>query len=453
MASPQASRAPLAEGRPTAARYPLLLGAFLGSVGLLLLTVVDLRRGFLFSPSLYTKVGSPSAILYVHPVHLLVLFVALLASVGLYRALVRGERGAVAAGVDLRRARNLTAGVLLAALVVDLFVYRGVQASRIAQAGTLGVSFAFPVSAFPGWVRPVAEAVNYLLVVWHATALGILIGGLLLVLLRMPGGAGGLERMLRIGGLRAHVAGALLALPYPFCSCCAGPLGASLSRAGTSLEAMLSFLVASPMLNLTTLVLATALLPAPYALLRILGGVVLAVFGAYLVSRSVRASGRVVAYRPSPWMARLARLLALEQELAEEDAQTPARFVAAWLRTSWRLGRVAVPVLFLAATLTGALAPVIVSFAGRNDLPSVLKAAAAGTLLMIPTWTELAVARPLLQQGMAGPAAALLLTLPAVSLPSLVVVGMALGDYRPCALLAGVVFLVGVLSGVAFGGL
>jgi uncharacterized membrane protein YraQ (UPF0718 family) len=453
MASLEAPRRSYAEGHPAGSRYFLLLGLFLGFVGLLLLTVVDLRRGVLLPPSLYTKVGSPSAILYVHPVHLLMLFAALLGSAGVYRALIREEGGALAAGVDLPRARNLTAGVLLAALVVDLFVYRSVQAARIVHAGNLGVSFAFPVWSFPGWTRPVAEAVNYLLVVWHATALGILIGGLLLVLLRMPGGATGLERMLRARGLRAHVAGSLLALPYPFCSCCAGPLGASLSRAGTGLDALLSFLVASPMLNLTTLVLATVLLPAPYALLRVLGGVVLAVFGAYLVLRALRASGRVVVYRPSPWTDRLAGLLALEHGLAEADARTPATFVAAWLRTSWRLARAAIPVLFLSAILTGALAPVILSFAGRNDLPSTLKAAAAGTLLMIPTWTELAVARPLIQQGVTGPAAALLLTLPAVSLPSLAVVGMALGDYRPCALLAGMVFLAGVLAGVAFGGL
>ncbi|MDR7414911.1 MAG: permease [Armatimonadota bacterium] len=441
-----------AKGRPVASRYSLILGVFLGFVGLLLFTVVDLRRGFLLPPSLYTKVGSPSAILYFHPIHLLLLSAALLGSVGLHRALARGERRALAAGVDLPRARNVTAGVLLVALVVDLFVYRGVQAARIAHAGHLGVSFAFPVPSFPGWARPVAEAVNYLLVTWHATTLGILIGGLLLVLLR-AGAFEWLEGMLRAGGLRAHVAGSLLALPYPFCSCCAGPVGASLSRAGTSLDALLSFLVASPMLNLTTLVLATALLPAPYALLRILGGVVLAVFGTHLVLRVLRTSGRVVAYRPSPWMDRLARLFALEQGLAEGDARTPATLVTAWLRTSWRLARVAIPVLFLAAVLTGALAPVIVSFAGRNDLPSTLKAAAAGTLLMIPTWTELAVARPLIQQGITGPAAALLLTLPAVSLPSLAVVGMALGDYRPCAFLAGTVFLAGILAGLAFGGL
>ncbi|MDR7563882.1 MAG: permease [Armatimonadota bacterium] len=448
----EASRNLFAQRRPAALRYSLLLGSFLLSVGLLLFAVVDLRRGFLLPPSLYTKVGSPSAVLYLHPLHLLLLLAGLLGSVGLYRALARGEREALAAGTDLRRARNVTAGVLLAALVVDLFVYRGVQAARVAHAGTLGVSFAFPVASFPWWARPVAEAVNYLLVVWHATVLGIVIGGLLLVLLH-TGAFKGLERMLASRGLRAHVAGSLLALPYPFCSCCAGPVGASLSRAGTSLEALLSFLVASPMLNLTTLALATALLPAPYALLRILGGAGLAVFGAYLVVRALGASGRAVTYRPRPWMERLARLLALEQGLVEWDARTPASFVAAWLRTSWRLGRVAVPVLFLAAVLTGALAPVIVSFAGRNDLPSTLLAAAAGTLLMIPTWTELAVTRPLIQQGMTGPAAALLLTLPAVSLPSLVVVGMALGNYRPCALLAGAVFLAGILAGVAFGGL
>ncbi len=56
----------------------------------------------------------------------------------------------------------------------------------------------------------------------------------------------------------------------------------------------------------------------------------------------------------------------------------------------------------------------------------------------------------LLQQGATGPAAALLLTLPAVSLPSLAIVAGALGSYRVPLVLGTVVFVAGALAGLAF---
>ncbi len=48
-------------------RYYISTAAFLVSLGLLLLTVVDIRRGFLFSD--YFKVGAPSTLLNLDPYH------------------------------------------------------------------------------------------------------------------------------------------------------------------------------------------------------------------------------------------------------------------------------------------------------------------------------------------------------------------------------------------------
>lgn len=85
-----------------------------------------------------------------------------------------------------------------------------------------------------------------------------------------------------------------------------------------------------------------------------------------------------------------------------------------------------------------------------NGVPGIIAAAAFGTLLMVPTWTEIPIALSLLREGLAGPAAALLITLPAVSVPCLVIVGAGTANYRAAALLGAFVFGIGALAGVWF---
>ncbi len=427
----------------------LALATFVVSVAVTLATIVDMRRAFLLDAASYRKLGSPSAFLSYTPWHVLVLALALVGAVVSYRLLRSVE--SVSRQGELRRARTVLAGVLMVLLIVDLFTYRIVQAERVAAAGKAGVSKTFAVDALPSWLRPLGEAVNFLLVVWHATLLGILIGALFLVLLCS---SQRLKQVYQLRGLRAHVLGSASAVAYPFCSCCAGPVGASLYRGGASLESTLAFVVAAPLLNVTTLFLATALLPADFALLRIVGGVVLAVFGTWLVALAVRRRPPVVASvasgRTLRWLERSLRAFAFEEHLRGRRIESPADLVAAWLATAWRIARVAVPMLLIAATVIGWVAPIVTALGGGNTVATVLFATLVGVLFMVPTWTELAIAAPLIQQGLTGPAAALLLALPAVSLPSLVIYGAALRDWRVPALLVGVVAAVSVLAGLAF---
>lgn len=109
-----------------------------------------------------------------------------------------------------------------------------------------------------------------------------MIGALMLTLLCSTGG---LKRLLSLTGLRGYLSGSATAVAYLFCSCCAGPVRASLSRGGASLDATMAFVVAAPLLNVTILFLAVTLLSVDFALLRIVGGVALAVFGTLLVAR------------------------------------------------------------------------------------------------------------------------------------------------------------------------
>jgi uncharacterized membrane protein YraQ (UPF0718 family) len=437
------------QGRVTT--FVLSLGLFVAGLAVVLATVVDMRRAFLLEPAVYRKLGAPSAFLQYTPWHLLVLAIALVSAIAAYRVM-RGAEQQFGDPSGLRVARNVLAGLLMAMLVVDLFVYRIVQAERVASAGKAGIAKTFALDALPTWLRPIGEAANFLLVVWHATTLGILLGALFLVLLCA---SPRLQRVYKLRGFRAHVLGSASALAYPFCSCCAGPLGASLYRGGASLESSLAFVVAAPLLNVTTLFLATALLPADFALLRIVGGIALAVFGTWLVALAVRRRPPVLveagtAGRGIRWLERLTSFFAFERHLAGRRIDTPTELIAAWLRTTWVIARVAIPMLFIAAAVVGWAAPILTALGGGNTVGTVLFATLVGVLFMIPTWTELAIAAPLIQQGMTGPAAALLLALPAVSLPSLLIYGAALRDWRVPAVMVIVVAAVSIVAGLLF---
>lgn len=431
-----------------AGAFTLAFVSFIVTVAIVLGTVVDMRRAFLLPSSAYSKLGAPSAFLRFTPYHLIILVLGLLSAWVAFRLMRQAERTLL---IDFSRWRTALTSILMVLLIVDLFIYRGVQADRVATAGKLGISKTFNLDALPTWLRPLGEAANFMLVVWHATFLGILIGALFLTLLFS---SERLKGIFGLRGLRAHLLGSASALAYPFCSCCAGPLGASLYRGGASLDTTLAFVVAAPLLNITTLLLAVTLLPAEYALLRIAGGVLIAVFGTWLVVRAVRGYVLVAAPPPQTPVLRffeaLTRPFTFEQVLAGRPLTTPSELVSAWLRTAWRLALVAVPTLFIAATVVGWIGPIVFSLTGGNSFAAVLLASALGVFIMIPTWTELAVAIPLLNEGLTGPAAALLLSLPATSVPSLVIFGSALRSWRVPLLLLLVVFVVSVIAGIVF---
>lgn len=101
-------------------------------------------------------------------------------------------------------------------------------------------------------------------------------------------------------------------------------------------------------------------------------------------------------------------------------------------------------VVLLIGAFRGWLLPVGAQGAG---LVAVLVAAVIGTLLVIPTAGEIPILQGLALAGVAaGPVGALLVTLPAVSIPGIVMVGRALGWRATAA--TGVV-MAGGLAGAA----
>lgn len=374
-------------------RYYVATATFLVSLALILLTIVDMRRAFLFPALAYpVRLGAPSPIFYFSPRHLLILLVGGLGAGLAYYFMTKLEQGLKRTGA-VGSFTVPVALILAAILVSDLFVYRGVAAVRIAAAGKISVGQAVPLSLFPGWLLPVGRTINYFALVWHATLLGILLGALFL------SAPLDLTRILSRKTPGAHIAGAALAVTQPFCSCCAAPVGAALYRAGAASGPALAFVVSSPMLNITSLALAGAFLPLPFVLLRVFGGLVVGVFLTYVVSLLAPAkptqcgaqAGK--AYRSFKWFQ-------LGVPTPEAPVDTPAVLIRTWLSMAFRLAKLVLPLLFagslIATTLVRSI-PVL-----PNDFLGVVVSAALGTVLMVPTWTEIPVALGLLQGGYTG---------------------------------------------------
>ena len=86
----------------------------------------------------------------------------------------------------------------------------------------------------------------------------------------------------------------------------------------------------------------------------------------------------------------------------------------------------------------------------RNNIIGVTVTAIFATLLMVPTWTEIPLAVGLINNGLTGIAAAVLITLPAVSMPCLIVIAGAVRSLRVAVILGLSVFIVGILAGIIF---
>lgn len=426
--------------------YSLSMGVFFISLVIFLIGIVDIRRAFLLPSDMYALKNPFLALSSFH-----VFLLSAGASCMFFSTKAMQKMEANFSRSYLEDSLKIFTFVLFALLVLDLFLYRGVAAARAVHAGKISADWlnAFGVS---GFLKPVALSLSYTLVVWHATFLSVLFGGLSLAILPRY-----LYKYFSRSGLGGSVFGAMFALPQPFCSCCASMVAPSYARQGASTQFLLSFVVGAPMLNVTTLFLAASLLPFPYAVLRIAAGVLftvpLTLWIARITMREVAASGNVpnnLFFKMTYWLAgQYCRFFHLEELMKERKIETPGELISSWLQLSFRLGTLIVPVFLVWGIVTAALFEILPSAFGNNFL-SVFISAFAGTIFMVSTWTEIPVALQMLGKGYSGPAAALLLTLPPVSLPCLMILGGTVGKFRVVFLLGAAVMVSGVLSGLLF---
>jgi len=133
-----------------------------------------------------------------------------------------------------------------------------------------------------------------------------------------------------------------------------------------------------------------------------------------------------------------------------------------WLDATWDFAKLIIPLLFIGVMIAGSLlgrpgmeawvpSHWIEAAVGGNSLVANFFAAISGAFMYFATLTEVPILQGLLGSGMGkGPALALLLAGPALSLPSMLVINTVLGLKKTAAFIALVVIM-STLTGYLFG--
>jgi uncharacterized membrane protein YraQ (UPF0718 family) len=130
--------------------------------------------------------------------------------------------------------------------------------------------------------------------------------------------------------------------------------------------------------------------------------------------------------------------------------------VAEWMHNTWDFAKLLVPLLFGGVFIVGFLGALlpneqVAALVGDNSLKSNLVASIVGCLFYFATLTEIPILQALMEHGMhVGPALALLLAGPALSLPSLLVIRSVIG-IKKTAVFTGLVIVMATIVGMAYG--
>lgn len=289
----------------------------------------------------------------------------------------------------------------------------------------------------------------------------------------------------------ASVSGTILVV----CSCTILPLFAGIYRKGAGLGPAVTFLFAGPAINLLAIVLTARKLGLDIGAGRALGAVVFAIVIGLIMAFLFRREEA----------AKAAREQAAARDFAAgmtEDGKPPFQLVAFfgllvaillvgtmqltlglkigglalllsalvvvvtrwferdeirnWMSETWTLVKLIVPILLVGVFVAGVLKVVIPEYwiaysVGGNGLLANLIASVVGALMYFSTLTEVPIVKMLVDLGMGkGPALALLLAGPALSLPNMLVIRNVMGTKKTAVYILLVVAMATV-SGYIFG--
>ncbi|NHN34060.1 permease [Paenibacillus agricola] len=299
--------------------------------------------------------------------------------------------------------------------------------------GTSIISGKNALAPSPSWSAAWDYALAYYKSVWKAAVLGIVLGSLLQVLLPSTW----LLRVLGKTTFGSTAIGGLASIPGMMCTCCAAPLAVGMRKKNVSVGASLAFWLGNPTLNPATLVFMTFVLSWKFTLIRLVFGFILTFGVSYFANR-------------------FAGTLTLPPEVNSVQKETIKEHSdPLWVRWMKSMGTMVlhiVPAYVVAVLLLGAARAWLFPAVGEtaaNSLMTIIGFSIAGMLFVIPTAGEIPIIQSLMSFGLGtGPAAALLLTLPAVSLPSLLMISRSFPK-KVIIFVACAVVALGILSGIA----
>jgi uncharacterized membrane protein YraQ (UPF0718 family) len=337
-----------------------------------------------------------------------------------------------------RNAKLVVLGVLLTAaiFVIGLYIvkwspywHKAHVAAATHNIGKAIVSGNATVGLQAGWTYTLA----YFKSVWEAVVLALLLGASVQAfvprawLLRAIGKA-------TPGSAAVAAAGSMTTM---MCTCCTGPVVVGLRRQAVAAGSALAFFLGNPVLNPATLIFMGFVLGWQFVTLRIVLGIALVFAVAMIANRMAGESTTTPEITLSA---------------VESQPRTFASMFRAWLRELWIEIYTIIPgyvaIVFIVGALQAWLFPPGLTL-HASGIFAVLGLSALGTIFVIPTAGEVPIVQTLTHAGMGiGPAAALMMTLPAISLPSLYIVRNVFSG-RVLAMTAAAVFVCGIVAGVA----
>lgn len=324
---------------------------------------------------------------------------------------------------------------LLASLILLYLAKWGPYAHKIpivSHAHTLGPSIISGYASHaphPSWNAAWHFAWVYFQDIWVALIAGLVIGAGIESLLPL----GWLAQKLGTMGWKSRFWAGLSALPSMMCTCCSSPIVVNLKRSQVSTGAVFSYWVANPVLNPATIVFMGFVLGWNWAIWRIVLGIILVglvgILGDYWLPQGVDPD---IKLKPL--------------------AQVPGEMILlTFIRSLGRLMIRLIPEYALLVLLLGWarawLLPAMNPQLGHTWW-ILLILAVVGTLFVVPTAGEIPIVFVLLHYGLGvGAAATLLITLPAISLPSAAMVSRAI-SVPVLAKLGLVIAVFGIIGGM-----
>ncbi|MFD1471575.1 permease [Companilactobacillus mishanensis] len=273
--------------------------------------------------------------------------------------------------------------------------------------------------------------ITYFLSVWKALAVAIIVGSLVQVLIPVRW----VRRYLGGTKLRNTLIGTLMGVPTMMCTCCSAPVTVGLSKSKASVNSIMAFFLANPLLNPATLIFMGLVLGWKYTIFRIVFGILMVISIATLVGK-LSTKKQVEVNEGS------------EFDPVNENSEALWK---RWWKAFYTLIIDSIPayvvIVFLLGTFEGVLFPAIQGGLSGGWL-AVLLFALVGTIFVVPTAGEIPIIQALMALGLtAGPTAALLMTLPAVSIVSLALLKPVL-SWKSLGITAASVFAFGLVAGL-----
>ena len=215
-------------------------------------------------------------------------------------------------------------------------------------------------------------------------------------------------------GIKAKIMAALLGTITPFCSCSSIPLFIGFTSSGLSIGVTFSFLISSPLVDLASVILLASIFNWNIALAYVVVGLVLAVIGGIIISRS-----NMEKYVEDFILKNKMDTIEPEKLTRSERVQFAKEQVKNVFSRVWSY--VLIGVGIGAAIHNWIPEEIITNLLGKNNWWSVLVATVLGAPMYADIFGTLPIAEALVNKGVGlGTALAFMMSVTALSLPSLV---------------------------------